>query len=339
MSYFYRKKQRLHSHWQSYRDNVLIRWLRVDALKSLLAKIGVISLPYGWHILFFFMPFLLVFKISFSESVIGSPPYENILSWVDDTFLTIKLNIGNYLFLWEDDLYLSSYFESLKIASLSTTGCLLLGYPIAVGISRLKGSHRTVCLMLVILPFWTSFLIRIYAWIGLLSTKGLINNFLLSLGLIDSPLQLIDNNFAVSVGLIYSYLPFMILPLYASLEKLDNHYLEAAYDLGCRPIKTFFKIILPLTKKGVLSGIMLVFIPSVGEFVIPSLLGGSDSIMIGKVLWNEFFFNNDWPLASSVVVMLFIVLFIPIIFFQKIIETDTMAHDGYDDDQLNEAYQ
>ena len=328
-------KETFHSLWRSLFQKIF----QAKTIKTIAAKIAVISIPYGWHILFFLVPFLLVFKISFSESIIGSPPYQDIFDWVDETFLTIKLNLGTYLFLFEDDLYLNSYLESLKIAGISTFGCLVIGYPIAYGISRMQGIWKTVCLLLVILPFWTSFLIRIYAWIGLLSTKGIINSMLMSLGLISQPLPLIDNNFAVTIGLIYSYLPFMILPLYASLEKLDASYIEAAYDLGCRPFMAFFKVILPLTYKGILGGVMLVFIPSVGEFVIPALLGGSDSIMIGKVLWNEFFFNNDWPLASSLVVMLFVVLFVPILFFQRFLGSEeSQLDDDYDSSYIDDAY-
>lgn len=315
MKLFYQKRQRIEALWR--------RLLHVERLKKMGGRFLLIALPYGWHLLFFFVPFLIVLRISFAESIIGSPPYAEIFSWTEGAFLQVKLNIGNYLFLLEDELYLKSYLESLKVAAIATSGCLLLGYPIAYGITRVQGVGRTILLMLVILPFWTSFLIRIYAWIGLLSTKGLINNTLISMGLISEPLTLMDNNFAVTIGLIYSYLPFMILPLYASLEKIDQSYLEAAYDLGCKPLKAFFQVIVPLSYRGIVGGVMLVFIPAVGEFVIPALLGGSDSIMIGKVLWNEFFFNNDWPLASSLVVMLFIVLFIPILFFQKMLEPRT----------------
>ena len=312
MKLFYKRKQQdIQAFWR--------RVLQVERLKRMLSRFLMIALPYGWHILFFLVPFLIVLRISFAESVIGSPPYAEVFQWLDDAFLQMRLNLGNYLFLLEDDLYLKYYIESLKIAAIATTGCLLLGYPIAYGITRVKGMWRIVLLMLVILPFWTSFLIRIYAWIGLLSTKGLINSGLMSLGIISEPLHLMDNNFAVTIGLIYSYLPFMILPLYASLEKIDMSYLEAAYDLGCKPLMAFFKVIVPLSYRGIVGGTMLVFIPAVGEFVIPALLGGSDSIMIGKVLWNEFFFNNDWPLASSLVITLFIVLFIPILLFQKLL--------------------
>ena len=296
--------------------------LQIERLQNLLSRFMVICIPYGWHVLFFLIPFLIVLKLSFSESIVGTPPYKPIFEWVDDAFLHIRLNIGNYLFLLEDDLYLNSYLESLKNAAISTSGCLFLGYPIAYAITRIQGSWRTVCLMMIILPFWTSFLIRVYAWIGLLSPKGIINNLLINLGLIADPLQLTDTNFAVIIGLIYSYLPFMVLPLYSSLEKIDPKMLEAAYDLGCKPLRAFFKIIVPLSYRGIVGGAMLVFIPTVGEFVIPALLGGSDSIMIGKVLWNEFFINHDWPLASALVVALFIVLFIPIILFQRLLSSD-----------------
>lgn len=323
MKLFYQKKQQdLEALWR--------RLLQVERLKKILARFLMIALPYGWHILFFLVPFIIVLRISFAESIIGAPPYGEVFQWLDDAFLQIRLNLGNYLFLLEDELYVNSYIESLKIAAIATTGCLLLGYPMAYGITRVTGVWRTALLMMVILPFWTSFLIRIYAWIGLLSTKGLINSALMSMGLISEPLPLMDNNFAVAIGLIYSYLPFMILPLYASLEKIDKSYLEAAYDLGCKPLMAFFKVIIPLSYRGIVGGMMLVFIPSVGEFVIPALLGGSDSIMIGKVLWNEFFFNNDWPLASSLVVTLFIVLFIPILLFQKLLSPDEQNQEEND---------
>lgn len=295
------------------------------ALKRMLTKFFVILLPYGWHIIFFLIPFLIVLKISFSESIIGAPPYTQIFAWVDDAFLQIRLNIGNYLFLIEDHLYLASYLESLKLAAIATIGCLLLGYPMAYALTRLKGTARTFGVLLVILPFWTSFLIRVYAWIGILSTKGLLNTALINMGLISEPLQILDTNIAVTIGLIYSYLPFMVLPLYSSLEKIDPSVIEAAYDLGAKPLRTFFKVIMPLSYRGIIGGAMLVFIPSVGEFVIPALLGGSNTIMIGKVLWTEFFTNADWPLAAALVVALFILLFIPIFFFQKFLQREEQA--------------
>jgi putrescine transport system permease protein len=222
--------------------------------------------------------------------------------------------------LWDDNLYINAYLESLQNAALATIGCLIIGYPLAYGITRATSIWRTICLMLVILPFWTSFLIRVYAWMGILSNKGPLNGLLLYFGIIDEPIQLLYTNFAVILGLVYSYLPFMILPLYASLEKIDFTLIEAAYDLGCKPIKAFFKVIIPLSYRGIVGGSMLVFIPAIGEFVIPTLLGGSDSIMIGRILWNEFFTNHDWPLAAALVMTLFLLLVIPIALFQRFVQ-------------------
>lgn len=296
---------------------VALRFLEVSHLKQFISRTLMIAVPYGWHILFFVIPFFIVLKLSFSESVLGSPPYTNLITWIDDTFLQIRLNIHNYTMLWEDELYLRSYLESLKNAGIATVGCFILGYPLAYGITRANSLMRIVLLMLVILPFWTSFLVRVYSWIGILSNTGLINSFLLYIGIIKEPLPLLDNNFAVTLGLIYSYLPFMVLPLYASLEKVDPHYIEAAYDLGCKPFKAFYKIIIPLSSRGIIGGSLLVFIPAVGEYVIPALLGGSNSLMVGRVLWNEFFTNHDWPLASALVITLFLFLVVPMILFQR----------------------
>lgn len=291
-------------------------------LRKILSKTMMIAIPYGWHILFFLIPFIMVFQLSFSEGIIGMPPYKPLTQWVNDTFYEIRLNLGNYMFLWEDDLYLTSYLESVKIAGMATLGCLLIGYPMAYGITRAGPLGRTICLMLVILPFWTSFLIRVYSWIGILSNKGLINSLLMDLGWINDPLPLLHTDFAVILGIVYSYLPFMVLPLYTSLEKIDGRLIEAAYDLGCKPTKAFFKILVPLSYRGIIGGSMLVFIPAVGEFVIPSILGGSDSLMIGRILWNEFFTNHDWPLASALVMTLFVFLVIPIVIFQRVINKE-----------------
>jgi putrescine transport system permease protein len=297
----------------------LISWhsFKKSRLKTFLWEMAVIAMPYGWHILFFVVPFLMVLKLSFSESIIGSPPYTNLVHWLNDSFLQIRLNIGNYTLLWQDELYLHSYLESLKNAGIATIGCLLIGYPLAYGITRATPLMRIIFLALVILPFWTSFLVRVYSWIGILSNTGLLNSFLMYLGIIKEPLPLLNNNFAVTLGLIYSYLPFMVMPLYTSLEKINPHYIEAAYDLGCKPLKAFFKIIIPLSYRGILGGSMLVFIPAVGEYVIPALLGGANSLMVGRVLWNEFFTNHDWPVASALVITLFMFLVVPIIIVQR----------------------
>ena len=293
--------------------------LYLEYFKKKISNIVIIFIPYGWHILFFLIPFLLIFKLSFAESIIGSPPYKQIISFIDGTIINIKLNLDNYFWIFEEDLYIRSYLESLKMASIATLCCIIIGYPMAYGITRVKRTYRIVLLMMVMLPFWTSFLIRVYAWIGILSDNGILNRILLSLGIIKTPIALMDNELGTMIGLVYSYIPFMILPLYSSLEKISNVYIEAAYDLGCRPIKAFFHVIIPLSYRGVIGGSMLVFIPSVGEFVIPALLGGANSIMIGKVLWNEFFINHDWPLASSLVVAMFFVLFLPILLFQNLL--------------------
>jgi len=277
----------------------------------------VIATPTLWLLLFFLIPFAIVLKISFAQTQLGVPPYTPLFEWVDGRFVQANLNIGNYLFIFKDDLYVGAFLSSLKVASISTVLCLLLGYPMAYGIARASPSWRNTLLLLIILPFWTSFLVRVYAWIGLLRNNGLINNVLMGLGIIDEPIVMMNTDFAMYVGIVYSYLPFMILPLYSNLEKHDNALLEAAVDLGATPFRAFMRVTLPLSKPGVIAGSMLVFIPAVGEFVIPRLLGGTDSLMIGRVLWDEFFSNRDWPLASAVAITLLLVLVLPIMIFQR----------------------
>ena len=274
----------------------------------------VIAPPYVWMLLFFAIPFAIALKISFSHSLIAMPPYSDLVSWTGKD-LMVSLNISNYLFLLTDSLYYSAYLSSLKIAIISTFLCLLLGYPIAYAISRMPVATRNIALMLVILPSWTSFLIRIYAWIGILKNNGLLNNFLIWAGLIEQPLQILHTNIAVYIGIVYAYLPFMVLPLYTNLVKLDGRLLEAAYDLGARPWKVFLQITLPLSRSGIIAGSMLVMIPVVGEFVIPELLGGPSTLMIGKVLWDEFFNNRDWPVASAVSTVMLVLLLAPIVIF------------------------
>jgi putrescine transport system permease protein len=276
----------------------------------------VISLPYAWLLAFFLVPFIIVLKIALSEADIAQPPYTPLWEWVEGQYLNIKINLGNFAFLIQDSLYLNAYLNSVKVALISTVICLIIGYPMAYGIARARPARRTILLMLVILPFWTSFLIRVYAWIGILKNNGLINNLLMWLGVIDSPIVMLQTDFAVYLGIVYSYLPFMILPLYANLEKLDETLLEAAYDLGCRPAVAFIRVTLPLSMPGIIAGSMLVFIPAVGEFVIPALLGAPDTLMIGRILWDEFFGNRDWPVASAVAIALLLLLVIPIVFFQ-----------------------
>ena len=292
-------------------------------MKSLLKRLGldgrsvVTAVPYLWLLLFFLIPFVIVLKISFSTGQIAMPPYEPLLHWTGEKVLQIKLNLGNFAFLVEDDLYWKAYLNSIWVASVSTFFCLLLGYPIAYAIARSNPSARNILMLLIVLPFWTSFLLRVYAWIGILKNNGLLNNFLLWIGAIEQPIQMLQTDFAVYVGIVYSYLPFMILPLYANLEKMDLTLLEAAADLGCKPWQGFLKVTLPLSLPGIRAGCLLVFIPAVGEFVIPSLLGDPGMLMIGKVLWTEFFNNRDWPVASAVAIVLLLFLVVPMMYFQR----------------------
>ena len=277
----------------------------------------VTSVPYLWLLLFFLIPFVIVLKISFSTAQIAMPPYEPLLHWASEKVVQVQLNLANFMFLVEDDLYIKAYLTSIKVAAVSTLLCLLIGYPVAYSMARSNPSTRNILLLLVTLPFFTSFLLRVYAWIGILKNNGPINNWLIHLGIISEPIQMLQTDFAVYVGIVYSYLPFMILPLYANLEKMDLTLLEAAADLGCKPWQAFLKITLPLSMHGILAGCLLVFIPAVGEFVIPSLLGDPGMLMIGKVLWTEFFNNRDWPVASAVAIALLMFLVIPIMYLDR----------------------
>jgi putrescine transport system permease protein len=257
-------------------------------------------------------------KISFAGAVIASPPFTAMIEWVDEGVMNIRVVTDNYAYLWEDDLYLNTYLNSLKISSISTILCLLIGYPMAYAIVRSSHTTKHILLMLIILPFWTSFLLRVYAWMGLLADQGTINGLLMSLGIIDEPLRMLYTEFAVYVGIVYTYVPFMILPLYANMEKLDWTLLEAAADLGARPATTFLTVTLPMTLPGVIAGSLLVFIPATGEFVIPDLLGGGNVLMIGRILYNEFNANVDWPVASAVAIALLLALVLPMMLYQHI---------------------
>lgn len=276
----------------------------------------VIGVPYLWMLLFFAIPFAIALKISFASAAIAMPPYTDLFQWAGDK-LQVTINTGNYLFLVRDSLYVKAYLSSLEIAAVSTLLCLLVGYPIAYGIARMEPATRNIALMLVILPSWTSFLIRIYAWVGILKNNGLLNNLLIGIGLIDEPLAILHTPVAVYIGIVYAYLPFMVLPLYANLVKHDQRLIEAASDLGAPPWKAFLTITLPLSKAGVIAGSMLVLIPVVGEFVIPEMLGGADTLMIGRVLWQEFFNNRDWPVASAVAIVMLAILVVPITIFHR----------------------
>ncbi|WP_295952908.1 ABC transporter permease subunit [uncultured Xanthomonas sp.] len=288
--------------------------LRLRSLPAL--RWLVIAAPYLWLLLFFAIPFLIVLRISFAEQAIRSPPYSELLE-VRDGVLTLKLTLQNYLALLRDHQYIEAYWGSIKIAGISTVLTLLIGYPMAYAIARLSPSARNIAMMLVVLPSWTSFLIRVYAWIGILDSNGVLNRALLALGLIDAPLHILYTPIAAYIGIVYCYLPFMVLPLYATLVKLDQRLLEAAYDLGAPPWKAFLTVTLPLSRPGIVAGCMLVMIPAVGEFVIPEMLGGPDTLMIGRVLWGEFFNNRDWPTASAVAIAMLALLMVPILIFNR----------------------
>lgn len=277
----------------------------------------VIGVPFFWLGLFFLAPFLIVLKVSFAEAILGNPPFGPMIEWVDGAYLQMRLNIGSYRLMIEDSLYLGAFLHSLRVAAVSTLLCLLIGYPMAYGIARARPALRLPLLMLIVLPFWTSFLIRVYAWIGILKNNGLLNNMLTGLGILDQPVALLHTPAAVYVGIVYSYLPFMILPLYATLVRLDLTLLEAAADLGARPWQAFVKVTLPLSLPGIIAGSLLVFVPATGEFVIPDLLGGPDSLMIGRVLWTEFFNNADWPVASAMAVVMLVILVVPVAWLQR----------------------
>jgi putrescine transport system permease protein len=274
-----------------------------------------IAPPFAWLIFFLLIPFLLVIKISFADLNFGIPPYTPLVD-LSEQVVTFTVHLRSYALLFSDSLYLITYLSSIKMAAITTICCILIGYPMAYYIARTEGSLRHILLLAVILPFWTSLLLRVYAWVGILRNDGLLNNFLMWLGVINSPLEIYRTDLAVYIGLVYAYLPFFILPLYANLVKLDVRLLNAAYDLGATPIRAFFAVTLPLSFPGVLAGSMLVFIPTVGEYVIPEMLGGADTLMMGRVMWSEFFTNADWPMASAVTVIMVLILLVPLVILQ-----------------------
>jgi putrescine transport system permease protein len=283
-----------------------------------LARRVVIGLPFAWLALFFLLPLLIVLKIGLARSTIGIPPYTPLVGPNG-----IEATLENFARLGHDTLYLRAYLGSLRYAVVATLCCLALGYPVAYAIVRAPLPRRQVLLFAVMLPFWTSFLIRVYAWIAILKPNGFLNNLLLALGLIHAPLPLLNNSFSVELGLVYSYLPFMILPLYGTLSAQDQSLVEAAADLGAPPWRSFLAVTLPLSLPGIAAGSLLVLIPAVGEFVIPALLGGPDTLMIGKVLWDEFFANHDWPTAAAVAVVLVAALAVPLLFAQKLLDRES----------------
>ena len=275
---------------------------------------AVISVPMLFLLLVFLLPFLVVFKISLSE--MDAVFFKEILNWRDDV-VVLTLKYGNYISLVQDSLYFNAYLSSLQIAAITTLICLFLAYPFAYFMARSPANRRPALLMLVMLPFWTSFLLRVYAWKMLLADAGVFNNAAMALGLVAEPIKMMNTPFSLVLGMVYTYVPFMILPLYANLVKMDLRLLEAALDLGATPWQAFWRITVPLSKSGIIAGSMLVFIPCVGEFVIPDLLGGPETLMIGHVLWDEFFSNNDWPMAASVAVVMVGLIIIPLALFNK----------------------
>ena len=289
----------------------------------------LIGAPYLWLLLFFLAPFVIVLKIALSDTAISIPPYTPQFDlsggWPAISDFFSNLDFENFKWLIDDSLYINSYISSLTIAFFSTLLALLVGFPFAYAMARAPDNWRPLLLMLVILPFWTSFLIRVYSWIGILKTEGLLNQLLMWLGIIDQPLIIMNTNTAVYIGIVYSYLPFMILPIYSTLEKMDESLLEAAIDLGCNRISAFWLVTVPLALPGIIAGCFLVFIPAVGEFVIPDLLGGTQTLMIGKTLWKEFFSNRDWPVASAVAIVLLLLLVVPILIFQRLLERQQEA--------------
>ena len=272
-----------------------------------------VAIPYIWLLIFFLAPFALIFKISLADPVIAQPPFTPLF----DNASEFKGTADNFIFLLTDKLYAITYLKSVTMAACATVLCLLLGFPMAYGIARSDSATRSILLLLIVLPFWISFLLRVYAWMGLLSNYGVINNFLMWIGLIEQPIAMMYTDFAIYIGLVYSYLPFMILPLYATLEQMDLDLVDAAQDLGATRSEAFWDITWPLARPGVIAGCLLVFIPSMGEYVIPYLLGGPESLLIGRVLFDEFFVNRDWPMASSVAIILMMLLVVPIVFLQR----------------------
>ena len=277
-------------------------------------RAALVALPMVFLLVFFLLPFLGIVKISVSE--MDNVVFKDLLVWADGA-LQVRLRFDNYLFMAQDELYFQTYVSSLKFAGITTAICLVLAYPFAYFMARSPAHQRPVWLMLVMLPFWTSFLLRVYAWKILLADNGVFNNFAIWAGLVSEPLKMMNTPFSLVLGMVYTYLPFMVLPLYANLVKLDVRLLEAALDLGATPWQAFWRITVPLSKGGIVAGAMLVFIPCVGEFVIPELLGGPQTLMIGRVLWDEFFSNNDWPMAATVAVVMVLLIIVPLALFSK----------------------
>ena len=296
----------------SFNKNMFVKQNGFFKLKSLLGFIPIL-----WLVLFFIFPLLIVFKVSFAKSVFGMPPFTEILNMANEHMLDIKLNLKNYISMCCDSYYITAFLNSLVLSLTASVLCFLIGYPMAYGIHKIEGNLKNIMLLLVSLSFWTSFLIRIYSWMSLLSVNGVLNTFLLKIGVISEPIQFIGTYYTVCLGLVFCYIPFMIFPIYAILEKVDQSYIEAAYDLGCSPTKAFWTITIPLTKGGITTGAILVFSASIGEFVIPELLGGAETITFGRVMWNEFFSNLDWTMACALSIGMMFFIILPIYIFRR----------------------
>lgn len=295
-------------------SNTMKRFSLYDKITGPWGRTAVIGMPMAFLLAVFLLPFLVVFKISLSE--MDTVFFKDVLTWVEQT-LTLKIHFGNYSSLAQDTLYIQTYLSSIKFAAITTGICLVIAYPFAYFMARSPADKRPALLMLVMLPFWTSFLLRVYAWKMLLADSGVFNNVAMSIGVISEPIKMMNTPFSLVLGMVYTYVPFMILPLYANLVKMDLRLLEAALDLGATPWQAFWRITVPLSKSGIIAGSMLVFIPCVGEFVIPELLGGPETLMIGRVLWDEFFSNNDWPMAATVAVVMVLLIIVPLALFNK----------------------
>ena len=297
----------------------LSKWMRIKNWINILRpnEKYVLVLPYLWCTLFLLFPFIILLKISLSDYVFGIPPFSPVFEWVEGRYLRVQFFFSNYEFFFRDYIYLRVYIESIGMALLSTCIATLFSYPFAYAIYKSSPALKTLLILLIILPFYTSFLLRVYAWVGLLGAHGGINTVLVWLGIINEPIKLLYSKFAVIIGIVYCYLPFMIIPLYVSLDKMDRECLEAAYDLGCPPLKAFFTITVPLTKNGLFAGFLLMFVPAIGEFVIPEILGGANTLMIGRIVWNEFFNNRDWPFAAAIAILMFCFVVIPLNYLQR----------------------
>jgi putrescine transport system permease protein len=313
--------------WQLASDFVFRLFRRFESISAGLhrrrGRYLVVAFPMLWLSLFFLAPLLIVLKISFAEPEIAQPPYTPLVQMAPEGEYksSITISTESYALIKDDSLYRDAFLNSIKTATISTIIALFIGFPMAYAIARARPERRLILLMLVVLPFWTSSLLRTYAWLGILKDSGIINNTLISIGIISEPLRILNTDWAVYLGIVYCYLPFMILPLVATLVKMDLTLLEAAADLGCRPLKTFFRVTLPLALPGIIAGSMLVFIPTLGEFVIPDILGGPDNLMIGRVIWNEFFTNTQWPLASAIAITMLLLIVLPLIIFEYVQNT------------------